>query len=263
MLTVSLIMCLSGEVSDNWPPLIEFIVFLIFGGLDIGAHYGVYLISKTEIFDITRHAVYNVSRPNNTLSTLNYTLTTLNNTINATLSGSNRTIMNNTNISPFMNITRSPEELWADLIEFRKLYFYAWIIGAVIFGIQVCWLLPNVVKHIMSADPAVLKDGSAPWYYRNVFTVHVLFLLLGTFLFDIPISCLTMEMLSLVWKGEALTAQEKLSASETMFTLSLVGLAFIAFYKGSFFGNCTFNCIYSSNIRLEPIIVTCKRNIEK
>lgn len=225
-------MCLSGEISDNWPPLIEFIVFLIFGGLDVGAHYGVYMISKTKILDITGHGVYNVSRPNTTLSSLNLTLTTVSTAINSTLSSTNGTINNKTNISPFMNITRSPEELWAELIEFRKLYFYVWIIGAVIFGIQVCWLLPNVVKHIMSPDPAVLKEDSAPWYFRMVFPVHVLLLLLGTFLFDIPISCLTMEILSFVWKGEALSVQEKLDASETMFTLSLVGLSLIALYKG-------------------------------
>ena len=41
-----------------------------------------------------------------------------------------------------------------------------------------------------------------------------------------------MEMLSQIWKGEALTIQEKMSASETMFTLSLVGLSLISMYKG-------------------------------
>lgn len=229
-------MCLSGEISDNWPPLIEFLVFVIFSGLDVGAHYRVYTISQTGIIDITKDGVYNVSRPNTTLSTalnstLSTTLATVSTTINSTFFATNGT-MNQTNLSPFMNITKSPEELWAELIEFRKLYFLVWMIGAVLFLVQVAWLLPNVIKHIISPDPAVLKEETAPWYYRHVFPVHVLFLLLGTFLFDIPISCLTMEMLSQIWKGEALTIQEKMSASETMFTLSLVGLSLISMYKG-------------------------------
>ena len=233
-------MCLSGEIGDSWPPFVELIIFIIFGGLDVGAHYGVYLISKKDIFDVTGHGVYNVSRPNGTMATImNTTMATILNTTslpfvnNGTNNGTSFTTTHSpTTLSPFMNITRSPEELWADLIEFQNLFFYVWIIGAVLFGIQVCWLLPNAVKHLMSDDPAVLKEDSAHCYFRSVFSVHVLFLLLGTFLFDIPISCLTMEMLSLVWKGEALTNGEKLEASETMFTLSLVGLAFIALYKG-------------------------------
>ncbi|XP_066925362.1 uncharacterized protein [Clytia hemisphaerica] len=221
-------MCLSGEIPDNWPPLIELIIFLAFGGLDVFAHYNIWVISKTKIIDITGNMIFNVSLPNDTSSNFYPPITTApstNLTDNSTISGS-------TSISLFMNVTKTPDELWADLIEFRQFYFYVWLIGLVLFAVQTAWLIPNVIKHIISADPAVLKDPSAHCYFRSVFSVHVLFLLLGTFIFDIPISCLAMEMLSLIWKGEALTTDEKLVASKDMVMYSLLGLSLIALYKG-------------------------------
>ena len=199
-------MCLSEEITNNWPPFIELIVFIIFGGLDVGAHYGVYLLSKSKVIDITGNAVVNVSHPNSS-------------------------ILNDFSYG-FVNKTLSPEEQWHDLIEFRKIYSSVWYIGAILFCLQVLWLLPNAIKHLMSDDPDLLKEPSAPCYFRSVFIVHVILLVLGTLVFDIPIGCLTMEMLSFIWKGDGISTDEKLAVSQTMVTLSLVGLSLVALYKG-------------------------------
>lgn len=199
-------MCLSGEVSDKWPPFIELIIFIIFGGLNVGAHYGVYIVSKTKVIDITGDELRNVSHPNSS-------------------------VFNNFSYG-FVNHTVPPEEQWHDLIEFRKLFSYVWYIGALLFCVQVLWLLPNVVKHLKSGDPALLKEPDAHCYYRSVFPVYVMFLILGSVIFDIPIACLTMELLSFIWKGDGITLDEKLAVTKTMVTLSLIGLTFVALYKG-------------------------------
>ena len=250
-------MCLSGEISDNWPPLIELIIFIIFGGFDVGAHYGVYLVSKTKLIDLTVDSIRNVSinangtssltlnstfpqlqspmlfmEPNRTVAVQQNITSTNFTAVNATLSS-----LTNFNISRFMNVTVTPEEQWKELIEFRSLFLYLWFVGAIIFAFQVLWLIPNAVKHIMEADVAVLKDDSAHCYFRSVFLVHVLLLILGTILFDVPIACLTMEMLSIIWSAEnvGLSMDQKIEVSKLIVTLTLLGLAFIALYKGEIY----------------------------
>jgi len=249
-------MCLSGEVSDNWPPLIELIIFIIFGGLDIGAHYGVYLISKTKLMDLTVNVIRNVSLNTNGTSPFNGTNPPQNAMLfqpnfvqqnitgsqqNVTHSNLNNTVINatltNATVHAFKNVTVYPEEQWEELIAFRSLFLTLWLVGVVIFAFQVLWLAPNAVKHIIEADVAVLKEDSAHCYFRNVFLVHILLLILGTILFDVPIACLTMEMLSIIWATEnvGVTIDQKLEVSKLIVTLTLLGLAFIALYKGKIY----------------------------
>ena len=61
--------------------------------------------------------------------------------------------------------------------------------------------------------------------------MHSIMLIFETLVYDIPIGCLVMEVLALVWEGP-LTADDDLKSSEVIIGLSLSGLAFIAMYKG-------------------------------
>lgn len=240
-------MCLSGEISDKWTPLIEFFVFFIFQGYNVGAHFGVWIITKTQIVDVTPHSYRNTTI---NASDTSSSSSVLNSPVAAYLSdalstagnilGSNDSLTNNTD--PFstytdnnlqhVNITISPEEAWEDLLKFREIFYYMCCFGLALFVIHLFILLPNVVKHFLEADPAVLKDEGSHCYYRNVFFMNVLMLIFTSFAFDIPIAVLVIRLLEDIWRGDALLEAQKLDVSSSMVTYSLSGLAFMALYKG-------------------------------
>lgn len=237
-------MCLSEEIDDKWTPFVEFMIFFIFQGYNVAAHFGIWIIAETRIVHETSHVHkrVNISTDLNNTSTSQLLSTTVSSILNSTkVNSSNNNInssfsvVNGSTGPGHVNHTISPEEIWADLLKFREIFYIMCCVGAVLFVIQLTILLPNVVKHFLESDVAVLKDEGAHCYYRNVFLMNVGMLILTSVVFDIPIAVLTIRLLEDIWKGDALTEADKLDVSKTMITLSLTGLAFMALYKGKLY----------------------------
>ncbi|XP_012562633.1 uncharacterized protein LOC100214234 [Hydra vulgaris] len=191
-------MCLSCEMDDKWPPFIEFMIWFFLHGLSVGNHFGVWAVVKVMVLD------------------LDYT---------------NKTLLSNAtdcyNLTVSNNCTEYP---WNKLEKFRTGLLVCCFIGASFFVVHIFVLLPNIIQSFRVPDPLSLKI-SGGIYFQNLLKCHVILLILETLLFDIPAGCITMEVVSLIWEGP-LSIDTNMKASKIIFTLSLVGLAFIALYKG-------------------------------
>ena len=234
-------MCISCEMHDKWPPFIEFTIWFLLQGMSVGNHFGVWIVSKTLVVDITKNLYGNATIPNITME--NTTTTTLSTNLLSTLStlstNLSTTVPNiSTTLPTIMNITnetklvllKTPTEQWVKLLDFRMLLLAFCGIGAALYLVHVTLLLPNIIQSFRVADPLSLKETGGG-YFQNLLKIHCVMLILETIIFDIPAGCITMETLTLIWDGPIIE-DEKMKASKTIIALSLIGLAFIALYKG-------------------------------
>lgn len=253
-------MCLSCEIHDKWPPFIEFVVWFLLQGVSVGNHFAVWVVLRTEVVDITNATYRNATIPNITTTasptfapvTL-YTgdsgvtgagplIATTAQTISSTLAQFvNATVVHTLNITANMTANKTingsrlelyqtAEEQWGSLLDFREILLVFCIVGATLYIVHVSLLVPNIVQSCRVADPIMLKE-TGNIYFRSSLKIHALMLVLETIIFDIPAGCLVMELLSLIWEGP-LDEVANMNASQLILTLSLVGLAFIALYKG-------------------------------
>ena len=128
------------------------------------------------------------------------------------------------------------EERWSELMSVRNYYMIFCAIGFALLIAHILLLVPNIFIGCRMEEPIILKH-SKHWYFKNLFKFQVLLLLFGSLAFDIPIGILTIEMVYVVWntgvsEEALLTNAEATEASKLLFTLSLVGLALMAMYKG-------------------------------
>lgn len=223
-------MCISCELHDKWPPLIEFCIWILLQGLDIGNHYGVWAVIQSHVIDITPSTFKNITLPRNITS--NRTIAT--STTFAAIKNHTEMFTQLRNISVLIH-DRSPQDQWSSLIDFRLILLIFCGIGTLLFVVHACLLIPNVIQSFRVKDPALLSETGNS-YFRSVLKIHCSFLVLETILFDIPAGCLTMELLSLIWEGP-LDETTNMEVSKTILTLSLIGLAFIALYKGKKYKN--------------------------
>ena len=217
-------MCISGEIHDKWPPLIEFFIWLLLQAMCIGSHYGVWAIIPSEVIDVTSPTLKNV--------TFDVNITTFNDTKLCITPLENITAAKNcTGMDEI--IDKLPVQQWEKLLLFRHMLLIFCIIATVVFVSHAILLIPNIVQGFRVKEPALLSEtGNA--YFRNILKVHCTFLILETLTFDIPAGCLSMEILSQVWEGP-LSQEENMRISKIILILSLVGLAFISMYKGGIF----------------------------
>lgn len=215
------IMCISGEIHDKWPPLIEFFIWVFLQAMCIGSHYGVWAIIPERVIGVTSPTYKNVTFDVN-ITIFNDTkrcMTTLDNWTNET---------NCTGMEAVLD--KNPAQQWEDLLLFRHMLLIFNIVATVVFVVHALLLIPNIVQGFRVKEPTLLKE-TGNGYFRNILTMHCVFLILETLTFDIPAGCLSMEILSQVWEGP-LTQQENMRISKIILTLSLVGLAFVSLYKG-------------------------------
>ena len=233
-------MCIECEMHDKWPPFIEFMVWLILMAINIGGYFGVWLVVKSKVVDVTGTSFCNATRVPIAASNLSASATTplppltcINNTYYDMLRQANRTIQ-----SKFLE---SPDDQWSDLLKFRSFLLIFNGLGASLFVLHIVALLPNIIQSCRVPDPAALKEGGNV-YFSNLLKIHCILLILESILFDIPASCFTMELLAQIWDGptHTITDAQKMDASKFILGLALVGLAFIALYKGKLSLFCVF-----------------------
>ena len=216
-------MCISGEIHDKWPPLIEFFIWLLLQAVCIGSHYGVWAIIPANVIDVTSPTYKNV--------TFDVNITTFNDTKLCIIPIANLTTDKNcTGMEAVIN--EYPIQQWENLLVFRHMLLIFSIIATVVFVIHAILLLPNIVQGFRVKEPTLLKE-TGNGYFRNILKIHCAFLILETLTFDIPAGCLSMEIISQVWEGP-LTQEENMRVSKIILTLSLVGLAFVSMYKGMY-----------------------------
>lgn len=116
-------------------------------------------------------------------------------------------------------------------------------IGVALYIAHVCTLLPNLCKHCREPEfEHDLGSPDTPKYYRSIVHIHTMFMCIETFIHDIPVSCLAVE-LSVHYFGSANCWECAISASSVPAELSLkrgslwIGLkvsavALITIYKG-------------------------------
>ena len=211
-------MCISGEIHDKYPPLIEFIIWVILQVTCIGNHFGVWALIPPYVIDITSPTYMNVTRLRN--------VSLWNDTSACDMMSGNTSYKNCT----MPEIKENSEAQWKNLELFRHMLLIFCIVATFIFLVHAVLLIPNIIQSFRVKEPALLKEtGNA--YFQNVLKIHCIFLILETIVFDIPAGCLSMELLSQIWEGP-LTQEQNMRVSKMILTLSLVGLAFIALYKG-------------------------------
>jgi len=215
-------------MEEKWPPFIEFMIWFVLMGVNVGNHFGVWLVSKSHIVDVTESSFCNATYFNNSyLQADNSTL--FRNEIQCV----NLTYVFDVNETIEKIFLATPEEQWKDLLDFRIFSLSASCIGALLFFIHIGVLLPNIIQSCRVPDPLVLKESDSK-YFSNLLKMHCVLLILETILFDIPVGCVTMELLTCIWAGptETISDPTKMEASKMILALSLIGLAFIALYKG-------------------------------
>ena len=225
-------MCIECEMHDKWPPFIEFMVWFILMAINIGGYFGVWLVVKSKVVDVTGTSFCNATRVPMAASNISASVTTplppltcINNTYYDILRQANRTIQ--------PKFLESPDDQWSDLLKFRSFLLIFNGLGAGLFVLHIAALLPNIIQSCRVPDPVALKEGGNI-YFSNLLKIHCVLLILESILFDIPASCFTMELLAQIWDGptQTITDAQKMDASKFILGLALVGLAFIALYKG-------------------------------
>lgn len=118
-------------------------------------------------------------------------------------------------------------------------------IGGALYIAHICTLLPNLCKHCR--DPTFeddLASPDTPRYYRKIVHIHTVFMCLETFIHDIPVSCLAVE-LSVHYFGpgqincwecaataSAIPAELSLKRGSLWIGLKISAVALITIYKG-------------------------------
>lgn len=118
-------------------------------------------------------------------------------------------------------------------------------IGGALYIAHLCTLLPNLCKHCR--DPTFeddLASPDTPRYYRKIVHIHTVFMCLETFIHDIPVSCLAVE-LSVHYFGpgqincwecaataSSIPAELSLKRGSLWIGLKISAVALITIYKG-------------------------------
>lgn len=237
-------MCLSLEIEDKWSVFIEFMIFVVLQGLDVGCHAGIFikihekvagcagLVDHVTKIPCFRDANGTISFVNNTL--INQTLTLCDSNLLYCAGGGNGTA----------NALKSSQE-HLDIVHYVLLAFLS--LGGLFFIVHVIILLPNLIKSFSEKDMEAFRENAPP-IYRHVLKIHVFLLVLETIFFDIPCGSIVMEVIAHLWKApnnfncwECATSLAKVPSevslveSQEFLGLSCAGIAFIALYKGKHF----------------------------
>ena len=142
------------------------------------------------------------------------------------------------------NFTLSDLDKHTTTLEILQWFFLIFAgIGAGLYIAHLCTLLPNLCKHCREPEFEEEVDSlDTPKYYRSILHIHTIFMCLETFVHDIPVSCLAVE-LSVHYFGPANCWECAASASSIPAELSLVrsslwiglkvsAVALITIYKG-------------------------------
>ncbi|KAL9979713.1 hypothetical protein ACROYT_G017415 [Oculina patagonica] len=142
------------------------------------------------------------------------------------------------------NYTLSDLDKHITTLEILQWFFLIFAgIGVGLYIAHLCTLLPNLCKHCH--DPEFEHEVAAmdtPKYYRSIVHIHTVFMCLETFVHDIPVSCLAVE-LSVHYFGPAncwecavsassIPAELSLSRSSLWIGLKVSAVALITIYKG-------------------------------
>ena len=130
--------------------------------------------------------------------------------VSETLPSASRLVQGNDSLL----VLHTAEEQWEDLIDFREILLIFCLIGAILFIIHTAMLVPNVVQSFRIHDPYSLEDTGNS-YFRNLLKMLFVMLIFERIVFDIPLGCFTMELLSLVWEGPS-TTDNDLNSSEVI-----------------------------------------------
>ncbi|KAJ7380857.1 hypothetical protein OS493_007250 [Desmophyllum pertusum] len=116
-------------------------------------------------------------------------------------------------------------------------------IGAGVYLAHICTLLPNLCKHCRDPEfeyEVALPD--TPKYYRSIVHIHTMFMCLETFIHDIPVSCLAVEMSvhyftpANCWEcsvsPSSIPAELSLTRGSLWIGLKVSAVALITIYKG-------------------------------
>ena len=214
-------MCISPICEDEkWSVLIEFVIFFMFMGMDIGNHSGIFFMLRKQVVECaniiskSKDLVFCAGGGNGTASAL------------------------------------KPAQEHLSMLHLILLSFIG--VGGLLFIVHLGFLLPNLIKSFTEKDMASYRESAHP-YFRSVLKGHCLLLILETLLFDIPTGSTIMDIIAQLWKypdnfncWECATSlagippDKSMDVSKMYLTLSLVGMAFIALYKGEF-SFCSFN----------------------
>ncbi|KAL9979717.1 hypothetical protein ACROYT_G017419 [Oculina patagonica] len=142
------------------------------------------------------------------------------------------------------NYTLSDLDKHITTLEILQWFFLIFAgIGVGLYIAHLCTLLPNLCKHCH--DPEFEHEVASldtPKYYRSIVHIHTVFMCLETFVHDIPVSCLAVE-LSVHYFGPAncwecavsassIPAELSLSRSSLWIGLKVSAVALITIYKG-------------------------------
>ena len=233
-------MCLSFEIEDKWTVFIEFMIFFIFQGLDVGAHAGVFVMIHEKVTSCANLVSHVTKIPcfkdaNGTIYEFNNTMASL----SRAFCPSNTLYCSGGANGTATSLDSSQKHL--DIVHMVFLAFLS--LGALLYVAHLGLLLPNLIKAFMVKDMEVYRENG-PSYYRNVLKIHVVFLILETILFDIPCGGIVMEFIAQLWKYgnfncwecatslAAVPSEMSLDESKKLLVLTCVGMAFIALYKG-------------------------------
>ena len=131
------------------------------------------------------------------------------------------------------------------LVTLQWIFLIFAVIGGGLYIAHLCTLIPNLCKHCR--DPEFENDvlsPDTPKYYRNIIAIHTTFMILESFIHDIPVSCLAME-LSVHYFGPAeincwecaanassIPVELSLKRGSLWIGLKVSAVALISIYKG-------------------------------
>ena len=235
-------MCISLEIEDKWIVFIEFMIFFLLQGLDVGTHAGIFVMVNEKVQScaklvnhMTQITCY--KDENGTVSYINSTL--INQT--KTLCNSDFLYCANGGNGTAAALKSSQEHL--DLV--HQIFLAFLCLGGLFFIAHVGLLIPNLAKAFKEKDMEAFREN-APSYYRNVLKFHVVLLVVETIFFDIPSGSIVMEIIAHLWKSPnnfncwecattlaAVPKEVSLDQSKLFIALTCIGIAFIAMYKGA------------------------------
>lgn len=142
------------------------------------------------------------------------------------------------------NFTLSDMDTHILTLEILQWFFLLFAgIGAGVYLAHICTLLPNLCKHCRDPEfeyEVALPD--TPKYYRSIVHIHTMFMCLETFIHDIPVSCLAVEMSvhyftpANCWEcsvsPSSIPAELSLTRGSLWIGLKVSAVALITIYKG-------------------------------
>ena len=149
------------------------------------------------------------------------------------------------------NFTLADLDKHISTLEVLQWFFVIFALIGVGFYIgHLCTLIPNLYVHFR--DPGFEDDVASPdtpYYYRSIIYIHSVFMILETFIHDIPASCLAME-LSVHYFGPAeincwecaisngsIPVELSLERGSLWIGLKVSAVALISIYKGEQWNN--------------------------